>query len=90
MTYCNACGVGLVAVTLARAAYGGGDIGNGGHVDHLSPCNKFGSLIVQISLAVIKYLNCLLVWCAGKALGYRSGGHALKPCHRTYTLCIAG
>ena len=23
-----------------------------------------------------------LVWCEGKALGYRSGGHAFKPWHR--------
>ena len=27
---------------------------------------------------------------SGKALGYRSGGHAFEPCHRTYTLCIVG
>ena len=26
----------------------------------------------------------------GKALGYRSGGHAFEPCHGTYTLCISG
>ena len=32
----------------------------------------------------------LLVWCEGKALDYRHGGHVFKPCHRTYTLCIAG
>ena len=36
------------------------------------------------------HVTTLLVWCEGKALGYRSGGHAFKPCHRTYTLCIAG
>ena len=23
------------------------------------------------------------MWCESKALGYRYGGHAFKPCHRT-------
>ena len=31
--------------------------------------------------------TCVAQW--GMMLGYRSGGHAFKPCHRTYTLCIA-
>ena len=35
------------------------------------------------------YFCCLPVWCEGKALGYRFGGHAFKPCHRTYTVLYA-
>ena len=30
-----------------------------------------------------------LVRCEGKALGYRFGGHAFKPCRRTYTVLYA-
>ena len=36
------------------------------------------------------YAENISLWCKGKALDYRSGGHAFKPFHRTCTLCIAG
>ena len=34
------------------------------------------------------YAENILLWCKGKVLGCRSGGHSFKPFHRTYTLCI--
>ena len=37
---------------------------------------------------VYEMCTCVAQW--GKALGYRSDDHALEPCHRSYTLCIAG
>ena len=33
-------------------------------------------------------LTCLLVWCEGKALGYRSAGHAFTTGHTTHIRCV--
>ena len=39
--------------------------------------------LLKTHFVKIKHIK-ILVWCEGKALGYRSGGHAFKPCHRAY------
>ena len=52
--------------------------------------NRFNVHKFKYSVHLIFNIHCLLVWFEGKALDYLSGGHAFKPCHRSYTKCIAG